>query len=190
MKKSLGPKTLHLPAPVWLVGTYDADGRPNVMAASWAGICCSQPPCVMVALRKTRYTYGNLIARKAFTISLPSEAQANIADYVGIVSGRKVDKFLQAGLTAVRSEHVDAPYAQEFPAVMECRLLHTLELGSHTQFIGEILDVKIDEDALDERGAPLIAKLKPFAYLDGYRGLGDYLGDAFSIGREIGEAEI
>jgi len=188
MKKSIGPKILHLPAPVWLVGTYDADNRPNVMAASWTGICCSQPPCVTVSLRKARYTHGNLMARRAFTISIPSEAQVKIADYVGMASGRNVDKYAQAGLTAVRSEHVDAPYAQEFPVVMECRLLHTFELGSHTQFIGEIVDVKVDEDALDERGVPVIAKLKPFAYLDGYRGLGDYLGDAFSIGKEIGEA--
>ena len=149
MKKSIGAKTLHFPAPVWLVGTYDAAGRPNVMAASWTGICCSQPPCVTVSVRKARYTYANLIARKAFTLSIPSAAQVKIADYVGIVSGRKVDKFQQAGLTAVRGEHVDAPYAQEFPAVMECRLIHTLELGSHTQFIGEILDVKIDADVLD-----------------------------------------
>ena len=187
MKKSIGAKTFHFPAPAWLVGTYDADGRPNVMAASWTGICCSVPPCVAVAVRKSRYTYRNLMARKAFTISILSEAQVKIADYVGMVSGSKVDKFAQAGLTAVRSELVDAPYAQEFPAVMECRLLHTLELGSHTQFIGEILDVKIDEDALDEQGKPLVEKLKPFAYLDGYWSLGSYLGDSYTIGKEIGK---
>ena len=188
MKKSLGPKTLHLPAPVWLVGTYDANDRPNLMAASWTGICCSQPPCVAVALRKATYTHGSLMARRAFTISIPSEAQAKIADYVGMVSGRKVDKFAQAGLTPVRSELVDAPYAQEFPAVLECRIIHILEIGSHTQFIGEILDVKIEEAALDERGVPLVEKLKPFAYLDGYRGMGAYLGDAYTIGKEIGDA--
>ena len=187
MKQSLGPKTLHLPAPVWLVGTYDADGRPNVMAASWTGICCSRPPCVAVALRKATYTYGNLMARKAFTLSVPSEAQVKIADYVGMASGRNVDKYAQAGLTVVKSDRVDAPYAPEFPVVLECQVLHILEIGSHTQFIGEILDVKVDEDALDERGAPIVAKIKPFAYLDGYRAMGHYLGDAFSIGKEVGD---
>ena len=188
MKKSIGAKTLHFPAPVWLVGTYDAGGRPNLMTAAWAGICSSQPPCVMVAIRKARYTYDNLLARKAFTLSVPSEAQVKIADYVGLVSGRKMDKFKQAGLTAVRGEYVDAPYAEEFPAVMECRLIHTLELGSHTQFFGEIVDVKLDETALDDRGRPLAAKIRPFAYLDGYWGLSNYLGEAFTIGKEIGEA--
>jgi flavin reductase (DIM6/NTAB) family NADH-FMN oxidoreductase RutF len=187
MKKSIGAKTFHFPAPVWLVGTYAADGRPNLMAASWTGICCSQPPCVMVSIRKARHTYDNLVARKAFTLSVPSEAQVKLADYMGLVSGRKVDKFEQAGLTAVRGEHVDAPYAEEFPAVMECRLIHTLELGSHTQFIGEIMDVKIDAEALDERGKPLVEKLRPFTYMDGYWAIGDYLGDAYTVGKEIGK---
>ena len=178
---------MRLPSPVWLIGTYDAAGRPNVMTASWTGICCSRPPCVAVALRKATYTYGSLMARRAFTVSVPSEAQVKIADYVGLASGRDVDKFAQAGLTVVRSDLVDAPYAREFPVVMECRLLHTLEIGSHTQFIGEVLDVKVDENGLDEKGAPRIDVLRPFAYLDGYRGMGAYLGDAFDVGKEIGK---
>ena len=73
MKKSLGAKTLVYPTPVFVVGTYDANGKPNVMTASWGGICCSQPPCVAVSLRKATATYGNIVARKAFTISIPSE---------------------------------------------------------------------------------------------------------------------
>jgi flavin reductase (DIM6/NTAB) family NADH-FMN oxidoreductase RutF len=66
--KSFGAKTLAFPAPVWVVGTYDQNGRPNVMTAAWAGICCSSPPCVSVSLRKATYSYGNIISRKAFTI--------------------------------------------------------------------------------------------------------------------------
>ena len=187
MKKSIGAKTFHFPAPVWLVGTYDADGRPNVMAASWTGICCSQPPCVAVSLRKARYTYENLMARKAFTLSIPSEAQVKIADYVGLVSGRKVDKFAQAGLTAVRSELVDAPYAQEFPAVIECRLLHTLELGVHTLFVAEILDAKAEEDVIGVDGLSLIEKVKPMLFdpdTQHYYAVGACLGKAFSVGGE------
>src|SRR5690349_872545 len=48
MRESLGAKTLIYPAPVLVVGTFDGAGRPNVMTASWGGICCSQPPCVAV----------------------------------------------------------------------------------------------------------------------------------------------
>ena len=61
MKKSFGAKTIIFPAPVWCVGSYDANGNPNVMTIAWGGICCSIPPCVTISLRKATYTYGNII---------------------------------------------------------------------------------------------------------------------------------
>ena len=152
MKKSLGAKTLVYPTPVFVVGTYDKAGKPNAMTAAWGGICCSQPPCVAVSLRKATATHGNIMARRAFTISIPSERHVKQADYLGLVSGRSVDKFAAAKLTPVKSDLVDAPYVKEFPLVLECRLAHTFELGLHTQFVGEILDVKAEEAVLGRRG--------------------------------------
>ena len=76
MNKSLGAKTLIYPAPVLVVGTYDKAGKPNVMTASWGGICCSQPPCIAVSLRKATYSYNNILERKAFTISIPDLFQS------------------------------------------------------------------------------------------------------------------
>jgi flavin reductase (DIM6/NTAB) family NADH-FMN oxidoreductase RutF len=189
MKKSFGAKPLVFPTPVWVVGTYDKEGNPNVMSAAWGGICCSRPPCVAVSLRKATYTYGNIVGRKAFTISVPSEGHAREADYVGIVSGKNVDKFAAAGLTPVRSAFVDAPYVGEFPLVLECRLLHTIEIGLHTQFVGEILDVKAEESVLGENGLPDIEKVRPILFdpeIRTYHGVGKHLGHAYSIGKEIG----
>jgi flavin reductase (DIM6/NTAB) family NADH-FMN oxidoreductase RutF len=185
MKKSVGAKTIPLPAPVWVVGTYDSEGRPNAMTAAWVGICCSRPPCVAVSLRKATYSYGNIMARQAFTVCLPSEQYLKMTDYLGIVSGRKVDKFAKTGLTAVASDLVDAPYVAEFPVVMECKVIHTIEIGLHTQFIGEILDIKIEEAVLGPAGNPDVEKLGVFVLMDGYRGIGAYLGQSFSIGKEI-----
>jgi flavin reductase (DIM6/NTAB) family NADH-FMN oxidoreductase RutF len=190
MKKSFGAKTLVFPTPVWVVGTYDKEGKPNVMAVAWGGICCSQPPCVAVSLRKATYSYGSMMERKAFTVNVPSEAHAREADYVGIATGRKVDKFAAAGLTPVRSELVDAPYVAEFPLVLECRLLRTVEIGLHTQFIGEIVDVKADETVLGEKGIPDIEKVKPIVYapeVGTYYRIGGSLGRAYSIGKTIGK---
>ncbi|NLE44052.1 MAG: flavin reductase family protein [Chloroflexi bacterium] len=186
MKKSLGAKTIVYPTPVFIVGTYDAGGKPNVMTAAWGGICCSVPPCVSVSLRKATYSYGNIVARKAFTVSIPSEAYVNHADYFGIVSGRDVDKFDATGLTPVRSEQVDAPYVGEFPFVLECNLLHTVEIGLHTQFIGEIIDIKADDSVLDERGKLDITRVMPMLYApegNTYFGIGGNIGRAFSIGK-------
>jgi len=188
MKKSLGAKTLVYPAPVFVVGTYDPNGKPNVMTASWGGICCSRPPCVAVSLRKATYTHGNLVARKAFTISIPSEAHVRATDHFGMVSGREVDKFAAAKLTPVRSDLVDAPYVQEFPMVVECRLAHTIELGLHTQFVGEIVDVKVDEAALTSDGTVDIRKVRPLVFTpdsQAYYGIGTFIAKAFSVGEGI-----
>ena len=109
------------------------------------------------------------------------------ADYVGIVSGRDTDKFSAIGFTSVKSELVDAPYAAELPFVLECRLLHTLELGLHTQFVGEIVDVKVDAAVLGDDGLPDILKLKPLLFDTahrGYHGIGSLLGQAFSVGKK------
>ena len=101
------------PTPVFIVGTYDSDGKPNVMTAAWGGISCSVPPCVAVSLRKATYTYGCVVEQKAFTISLPSEDYVKEADYFGMVSGRDVDKFAATGLTPVKGDLVNAPYVDE-----------------------------------------------------------------------------
>ena len=188
MKKSLGPKTIIFPTPVLIVGTYDQAGKANAAAVAWGGICCSKPPCVAVSLRKATYTYGNIVERKAFTVCVPSEAHAREADYFGIATGRKEDKFASAGLTPVKAEHVDAPYVEEFPFSLECRLIHTIEIGLHTQFIGEIVDIKAEESALNEKGVLDITRVKPILFTPearDYYGVGRFVGKAFSIGRDV-----
>ena len=185
---SLGANTFAPIAPVWVVGTYDREGRPNVMTAAWAGICCSKPPCVYVSLRKATYTYGNLIERKAFTISFPSEAYVKEADYLGIVSGRDFDKFSTTRLTPVKSDLVDAPYVKEFPMVFECKVIKIVDIGLHTEFIGEILDVKAHQSVLDENKMPDVRKVKPLVWSlanMSYRGVGKHVGQSFSIGKKL-----
>lgn len=188
MKKSLGPNTLAYPTPAWLIGSYDATGKPNLMTAAWAGICCSKPPCVAVSIRKERHSYAAIILRQGFTVGMPGEDHVAQTDYVGMISGAQADKFAAAGLTPVKSELVDAPYAAEIPFVLECRLLQTIDLGAHTQFIGEILDAKADASILNAEGQVDMAKLRPLVYAPGvstYFGLGQPVAKAFSVGKTI-----
>ncbi len=188
MKKSIGAKTIVYPAPILIIGTYDKEGKPNAMTAAWGGICCSSPPCVTISLRKVTYSYGNIVENKAYTVNIPSENYTKESDYFGIVSGKKEDKFSTTGLTPIKSELVNAPYIKEFPLILECKLLHTFEIGLHTQFIGEILDVKADETVMDTKGLPDVEKVKPIIFAPScktYHGIGNKLGDAFSIGKGI-----
>ena len=186
MKTSLGAKTAVYPSPVFVIGTYDKAGKPNVMTAAWCGICCSKPPAVGISLRKATYTYGNLMERQCFTVNIPSEIHLKEVDYFGIASGKNEDKIAATRLTAVRAEFVDAPFIEEFPIILECKVLHTIEIGLHTQFIGEIIDVKADHSVLDEKGQPDIKSLRPFCYdhlNSSYYGTATYLGKSHSIGR-------
>lgn len=186
MKKSLGAKPLIFPTPVWCVGSYDSKGVPNVMTIAWGGICCSKPPCVTISLRKATYTYGSLMEREAFTLSVPSEHQVQEADYFGMVSGRNTDKFRKTGLTPMKSERVDAPYVKEFPMILECKVIHHYEIGLHTHFVGEILDVKIEESLLTDEGSPDIEKIRPIVFspeIRKYHAVGHYIGRAFDVGK-------
>jgi flavin reductase (DIM6/NTAB) family NADH-FMN oxidoreductase RutF len=183
MKISLGAKTLVYPAPVLVIGTYDEAGKPNVMTASWGGICCSEPPEVAVSLRKATSSHSNILARKAFTVSIASEDLVKEVDYFGLVSGRNTDKLAAAKLTPVKSKLVDAPYVKEFPLVLECKLVKVTTLGLHTQFIGEVIDVKAERDIIGAGGAVDIKKLKPLVFApdtQGYYGIGE-----FSAGKDI-----
>lgn len=183
MKRSLGAGALAVPSPVWIVGTYDGNGEPNMMTAAWGGICCSRPPCVYVSLREATYSHGNILKREAYTVSIPGEEYWREADYAGIASGRDTDKFKDTCLTPIKSEVVDAPYVDEYPLVLECRLKEIVELGLHTMFVGEIVDVRADEDVLTN-DKPDIQKIKPILYCSGDRGyhsVGPRIADAFSI---------
>ena len=190
MKTSVGPKTLVYPTPVFVVGSYDAEGNPNVMTAAWGGVACSKPPCVAVSLRAATASHGNIMSRKAFTISVPGEDHVAEADYFGLVTGRDHNKFADTGLTAVRSELVDAPFVDEFPLVLECKVVAVHELGLHTQFVGEVVDAKLDDSVLREDGHVDLARLRPMLWAmdpGAYYAVGAFLGKAWSIGKTVSE---
>jgi flavin reductase (DIM6/NTAB) family NADH-FMN oxidoreductase RutF len=181
MKQSLGAKTLAIPTPVWLVGTYDKAGKANIMAAAWGGICCSRPPCIQVSLRAATYTHGNIKERGSLTVNIPSKSQWREADYAGIVSGRNTNKIRDIGWTTAKSTLIDAPIIEECKVTIECRLKETIELGLHTMFVGEIMDVKAEEDTLVD-GKLSINKVKPIIFStgdDGYFSVGEKVADAF-----------
>lgn len=188
MFRSLGAKPFLVPAPVLLVGTYDKSGFPDLMTAAWGGICASQPPVIGVSVRKARWTHSAILDRKGFTVGLPSRALVAQADFAGMHSGRDTDKFASLKFTPVAAEHVDAPYAAECGVVIELSLLRHMDLGSHTQFLGEIMDVKIDEACLREDGRPDPARIDPLLYMplvSEYWGIGGFEARAYSAGHVI-----
>ncbi len=196
MKKSLGRRTLGFPTPVFMVGSYDKEGKANIMNAAAAGMCCFVPPCIYVSLREATCTYHNIIKRKAFTVSIPPEKYVAEADYFGLASGKNTDKFEISGLTPVKSDLVDAPYVTEFPVVLECKLKETVNLGSHTMFIGEVKDLKADEEVLTDitsKSGKKLSRIDPEKFLPiifdmstrNYYKLGQKIGKGFSDGSKL-----
>ena len=188
MKVSIGPKPFIQPNPVLVVGSYDRSGEPNIMTVAWGGMCCSVPPCITISPAKKSRTCENIMVSQAFTISIPSTNFVKEVDYVGIYSGRNENKFKSLGLTPVRSEKVNAPYVNEFPFILECKVIYSHEIGVDTQqFIGEIIDIKAEEEILGGDGLPDIRKVQPFVYDEvggNYYKIGDLVAKAFLIGKK------
>ncbi|MBN2524759.1 MAG: flavin reductase family protein [Deltaproteobacteria bacterium] len=189
MKKQIELSPLILPLPAVLVATYDIDGNPDAMVASWAAPCSQTPPCLGVALRSSRQTYANIIESKAFTINVPDVNQAVPSDYLGLVSAKKnPDKLQQSGFHIAKSCKVNAPIIEECALNIECVLIEKLKIGSHVWMVGEIICVQADETYLTLEGKFNDNGFKPLGYLGASKKyVSDYrIGEAaFHIGNAL-----
>lgn len=187
MKKAIGPQTLLYPMPAVLVGAL-VDGKPNFMTAAWCGIAASKPPAISVGLQSVRFTLEGIKANNTFSINIPSADLVEKVDFCGIYSGRKTDK---SQIFKVDYGKLDtAPLIQECPVNLECRVIHTLDLGSHILFIGEIVETYVNEDCLTD-GQADPAKIDPLIYTTGvqqYQRLGKIVGQAWEAGKRKGAA--
>lgn len=184
MRKSFGPKPYIYPMPVLIIASYDENGVPNAMNAAWGSAADTDRIAIYVS--HGHKTMKNILARKAFTVSIADAKNLLQADYVGIVSGNKVpDKLERCGWHTSKSEKVDAPIIEELPMCLECELV---SYDTETELlIGKIVDVSADESVLtDGRIDP--AKLEPISYdpvNHDYLRLGEKLGNAFEDGNKI-----
>ncbi|MBQ7326517.1 MAG: flavin reductase family protein [Clostridia bacterium] len=184
MRKNFGAKTWAYPMPVFIIGSYDAEGKPNAMNAAWGGIYDTNQ--IMVCLADDHKTTDNIRISGAFTVSFATESTVVASDYVGIVSANdNADKLAIAGFHAVKSEFVNAPMFDELPMAVECKLLKFNEDGI---CIGEIVNVSADEGVLDGNGRIDPKKLAPICYDSvnhNYLSLGNPVGKAFSDGKKL-----
>ena len=179
-KISLGPRPFLTPMPTILVGA-NVGGRPNYMTVAWAGVACMDPPMIAIAINKVRHTEKGIMENGTFSVNIPSAKDALATDYVGIVSGAKVDK--SGVFETVYGKLNTAPLVATFPVNIECRLKETLELGSHNLHVGEVVDVHVAKECLTG-GAPDPRKIDPLIFAGSeYCQLGAVVGKAFSMGK-------
>lgn len=185
MRKNFGVKPWSYPQPVWILAAYDENGIPDAMNAAWGGI--SEENQLSICISAEHKTTANLLARKAFTVSMATVDQVVACDYVGIVSGNNVkDKLAKTGWHLSKSSFVDAPLIDELPMTIECRLI-SYDPES-CRLIGEIVNVSAEESVLDENGKIDPEKLQPITFdpvHNTYRKLGDVVGKAFRDGVQL-----
>ena len=185
MRKNFGAKPMCYPMPVYIIGTYGVDGTPNAMNAAWGGI--SEDTEISICISADHKTTENILARKAFTVSMATADYMAACDYVGIVSGNKVpDKFAKAGFHATPSEFVDAPLIDELPMAVECKLISYD--SESCRLVGQIVNVSADESVLGDNGKVDVKKLRPITYdpmNHHYLALGEKVGQAFHDGLSL-----
>lgn len=184
MRKSFGAKPFIYPMPVLIIASYDENGVPNAMNAAWGSAADMNRIAIYVSAGHK--TMKNILARKAFTVSMADEKNVVEADFVGVVSGNKTpDKLSRCGWHCTKSENVDAPLIDELPMALECCLV-SYDTESEL-LIGEIVNVLADESILTN-GSIDPQKLRPIIYdpvNHDYLAIGEKVGNAFEDGKKI-----
>jgi flavin reductase (DIM6/NTAB) family NADH-FMN oxidoreductase RutF len=184
MRKNFGPKTAVYPMPVFIIGAYDEMGNANAMNAAWGGI--SEEKEISICISEDHKTTANILASKAFTVSMATADFVKECDYLGLASGNKVeDKLGVCGFHTVKSEFVNAPIIVELPMAVECELI-SYDPES-CRLVGRIVNISMDESVLTE-GKVDLNKLRPICYDSfhhGYHVIGERVGNAFADGKAL-----
>ena len=184
MKKDLGILPAVFPMPVLMIGTYDENGKPDVMNAAW-GIVCDNDK-IALFLSEDHKTVKNFMATKAFTVSIADKDHVEAADYFGIASGNDTeDKFERTGLHQKKSSYVNAPVIEEFPVVMECELADTIEKDGFFCVVGKIVNTAAEEKILSSDGKINPEKINALlfdTFRNGYYTVGEKAGTAWDSG--------
>lgn len=186
MRKKLNITEGIFPMPVLMVATYNEDNSVNVMNAAWGTM--QERGNVALKLTETHKTVKNIKARGAFTVSIADAAHVTEADYFGIESGNNVStKFENSGLTASKSEIVDAPIINEFPLCLECEFIEYQDSKYGCGVIGKVVNVTADERVIvdDKIDMSLVNAIAFDPYTHGYYKVTERIGEAFKDGLKL-----
>ena len=181
MKRDLGKKFNFLPHPVMMIGTFDENGKPNLMNAAWGGQYDYEE--IFVSLSH-HLTTDNLLKTKAFTVAFATKNTMVESDYFGIVSGNKEDKIAKANFHWHKGNYVNAPVFEEYPITLECEVSH-FEDGI---LVGHVINMVADSEYLNEDDSINFEKLEIITYIStdhSYRVIGEKVGQAFSAGKKL-----
>jgi flavin reductase (DIM6/NTAB) family NADH-FMN oxidoreductase RutF len=180
------PGNMLYPLPAVMVSCGESPEEYNIITIAWTGIVSSNPPRTYISIRPERYSYDIINRTRAFVINLTNKNLVRQTDWCGVRSGKNFDKFKEMELTAVKASIVNAPFIEESPVHLECKVFDILPMGSHDMFLADIVNVAVDEQFLDAGDVLNFERIHALAYAHGYYyELGNPLGKfGFSVKRK------
>lgn len=164
------------PLPPVMVSCGDAD-ESNIITIGWTGILNTVPPKTYISVRPSRHSYEIIKRTGEFVINLTPSSLVKSADFCGIYTGKKVNKFERCGLTREQATQLSCPMIAECPLSIECRVTDIVPLGSHDMFVADIVAVNVAEELFDSDGKYHLERAGLVAYAHGeYYELGKRLG--------------
>ncbi len=151
-KQHWRPGNMLYPVPAVMVSCGRENERPNIITVAWAGTVCSAPAMLSISVRPERYSYEIIKETGEFVVNLVTKELTFATDYCGVKSGRDVDKFGEMKLTPLPSQKISAPGIAESPVNIECKVVRELALGSHTMFVGEVVNVTVEDSYMSDSG--------------------------------------
>ena len=149
----------------------------NIITVAWTGILGTVPPKTYISVRPRRHSYNIIKESGEFVINQTIEALIHAADYCGMYTGAKVDKFAACNLTREAVPDFSCPMIAESPLSLACRVTEIVPMGSHDMFIADVVAVHVDESLIDSAGKLHLEHAHLAAYAHGeYYGLGKKLG--------------
>ncbi|MFA4987005.1 MAG: flavin reductase family protein [Candidatus Brocadiia bacterium] len=149
MRKKLGPTSYMFPMPCVLVSSGKTLKEANFATIAYTGVVNGQPPMVYASLRPSRLTHSLVKSSGAFGLCIPTLELLAVTDAAGIVSGREVNKFEKFGLTPFLGEKTGVAMIRECPVCLECKVVNSVDLPTHTVFIGEVKETYVIAGLLD-----------------------------------------
>ncbi|MCV9962010.1 flavin reductase family protein [Pararhizobium sp. BT-229] len=145
------------PRPIALVTTIDEHGCNNAAPMSFFNVFSHEPPLLILGMQTrpngtAKDTVSNIRRSGEFVVHMVDMAIAKEMIVTGINFPSDVDEIEFAGLTSVPSVKLAAPRIEEAPCAMECRVSQILDYGRRTIVIGEVVQMYVRDECLDERG--------------------------------------
>lgn len=185
MAKVMTGKMPAIAVPAVIVGAM-VNGRPNYLTLGCFGLMSIAKPTVSIMSGKRHYTNAGIRETGYFSVNVPSPGLVRETDYVGLVSGQKVDK---SGLFKSFFGSTDkAPMIEECAVNMLCKVVKTDELPDvpdHEIFYGEVLEAYVCEECMTD-GQPDTGKIRPLLLSNGcYWSIGSPAGVAWKEGMAL-----